>query len=295
MSKKYVVQLGLVALFVASLHAGEIQTGKGTFELTGGFIGLDQSLKADINTYSLVEQHKNIFSSNWFYKYNFTWYDSKNMVQAQNTINGYLGNNPLLPPGMPVVPSIDYRFQGLDLNVVLGRDLLHNDEQNYLGFGLLVGLSTPWIDSKKDSNNNDSSSDSAMNAMKKSKTKILTYKVGISLSASKSLNDYFSLYAKGNVAYQTGSIKNDYANADLSVNGIFQEYDAGIKFQPFSEDYKLGWFTLSPRLYATLGYRYSSWKMNDVNIDITGLNTQFTQTDLKMNASVGYFGLGYSF
>jgi len=81
----------------------------------------------------------------------------------------------------------------------------------------------------------------------------------------------------------------------LKVNGIFQEYDFGIRFQPVSYDKKIGWFTLSPRLYTTLGHRYTDWKLKDINIDVTGLGVNFAKTDFAMNSSISYFGLGYSF
>ncbi len=291
---KRISKICLAGLLVSSLQAGEIQVGKGNFEMNGGFIGLDQTINADITTYSMIEQHKNIFSSNWFYKYNFTWYDSKKMVQAQNSINSYT-NGYLQNPTSVTTPSVDYRVQGLDLNLALGRDLLHSDENNNLGLALVVGASIPWIDSKKSDNNNDSNSDSAMNAMKDSKTELYTYKVGLNLTAEKSLSKYFIFYASGTYAYQTGTMKNSYAKSDLKVNGRFQEYDLGLKIQPLSYDYKLGWFTLSPRLYMTLGYRYTAWDLDDINIDVTGSNMKFKETDFNMNSKVAYFGVGYSF
>jgi len=292
--KSSLIKISLVGLVTTSLFAGEVEYGHGTFELTGGFLGLTNTQSTNISTYSILEQHKNIFSSTWFYKYNFTWYDSDNLVQGQNNFNN-LSNS--LSSSLPssIVPSIDYRLQGLDANIVLGKDFIHKDENNYLGLGVLVGVSIPWIDSKKSSNNNDTTSSNAMNSLKKSETKLLTYKIGPNITFRKSLGNFFSVYGSGTYAYQTGTMKNNYANADLNVDGIFQSYDFGIRFQALSLNYKYGWITISPRLYATLGYRYTSWDLNDVNIDISGLNTQFSATDFNMNTSVGYFGVGYSF
>jgi len=291
---KNIIKIGLVSILCNSLYAGEVQYGHGTFEMNGGFIGLTQDITADINTYSMIEQHKNIASSTWYYKYNFTWYDSDDMIQAQDTINSY-SNGFLQNPVTKTTPSIDYRLQGLDLNVVLGKDLFHEDENNYFGAGILLGLSIPWIDSKKSDSNNDSTSDNAMNAMKDSKTKMLTYKIGPSITARKSLNKYFTVYGSATYAYQTGSFKNDYAKTDLNVDGIFQEYDFGIRFQPVSIDYEFGWLTISPRLYATLGYRYTSWDLNDIAMDVTGIRTTVNQIDFNMNSSITYVGIGYSF
>lgn len=292
--KNKIFKISLAGLLAGSLYAGEIQTGKGTFEIKGGFIGLDESINTDVTTYSMVEEHKNFGSSSWFYKYNFTWYDSDQMIQAQSTINGYSDgflNNPV----SLTVPSIDYRLQGMDLNLVLGKDLSHKSENDYFGAGVMLGISIPWIESKKDENNNDTLSDDSMDLMAKSNTKIFTYKVGPSFTARKSLNRFFSVYGSATYAYQRGTFKNDYAESDLTVNGIFQEYDVGISVHLFSSEHDLGWITVSPRLYATLGYRYTSWDLDDVNIDITGTNTTFNQANFKMNSSIAYFGIGYSF
>jgi len=191
------------------------------------------------------------------------------------------------------LPTIDYRVQGLDVNLVLGKDLIQKDENNYLGVGLMLGLSAPWIDSKKSSSDNNS--DQIFDAMKSSKSKMFTYKIGPSLTYRYGFNRYFSFYGSATIAYQNGTFKNDYANADLDVDGLFQEYDLGLRFQPFAKDYKLGWITFSPRLYATIGYRYTSWKLDNVNIDVTGANLNLNMSDFEMKSSIGYFGVGYSF
>jgi len=293
--KNKILKMGLLGLISTSLYAGEVQVGTGTFNIKGGFIGLDQSTSADIKTYSLVEQHAPLFGSkSWFYKYNLTWYDSKDAVDAQNSINttsGTLGSSTT----SIVTPSVDYRLQGLDVNLVLGKDFMHKSENDYVGAGVMLGISIPWIDSKKDSDNDDSTSDSNMNNMPDSKTEIYTYKIGPSITGRRSLNSLFSIYGSATYAYQTGTFKNTEVDSDFTVNGTFQEYDFGIRFQPVSYNKKIGFLTFSPRFYATLGYRYTSWDLDDINIDITGTNTSFTQTDFNMNSSITYFGLGYSF
>ena len=156
-------------------------------------------------------------------------------------------------------------------------------------------MSLPWIESSKDDDNDDSTSDNIMDVMKDSKTEIYTYKIGPSITYRKSFNNLFSFYASGTVAYQNGTMKNDYVNSELVVNGLFQEYDLGFRFQPVSFEKELGWFTFSPRLYATLGYRYTSWELKDIDIDVTGANTTITKSNFSMKSKITYFGLGYSF
>ena len=285
-----ILKLNIVCLFTSLLNAGEIEIGKGTVEMSGGFAGLDQAISADVTTYSMVEQHKNFGSSKWFYKYNFTWYDSADMIQAQNTTNNTITSLSTVT----TLPTIDYRLQGLDLNFVLGKDLIHKNENNYLSAGLLLGLSIPWIDSKED-DDSGSSNNTNTTAIEDSKTTIYTYKIGPNIAFRQSLNKYFSIYGYGSYAFQNATIKNDYLDSDISVNGTYQEYDIGIRFQPLAKDYYFDWITISPRLYATLGYRYTSLDLDDVSINIVGSNYQFTQTDFNMNSKITYFGLGYSF
>ena len=284
-----IIKFGLVSLFCTSLYATEYQYGSGTFKIKGGFIGLTSTQSADVTTYSIVEQHASLFGSkSYFYKYNITFYDSDKIVNGQNNIN----NNIL---STTVIPTIDYRPQGLDVNFVLGKDLYHKNENQYTGLGLMLGVSLPWIDSKKDSNNDDSSSNSSMNNMPDTKTKIYTYKIGPNLNGRISLNNLFSLYGNMTYAYQNGTFKNNDLDVDLTVNGTFTEYEYGIRFQPIYANYHLGWITFSPRFYATIGYRYTNWELKDINIDVTNNNMVFNKTNFTMNSAITYFGIGYSF
>ena len=290
MIKQKISKVALCILGITTiLNASEVEFGNGTFKISGGFIGLNHTIKDDVTTYSMVENHSSIFKSSWFYKYNITWYNSKKLVATQNNINTKLNNI------NTIIPSIDYKPQGLDINLGIGKDLYHKSENDYLGLALMLGFSAPYIDSKKDNNNNDSLSNVTMNAMKKSKTKIYSYKIGLNIMQEIPLGNYFSIYGSATYDYQTGTMKNSYAKSNLDVDGTFQEYDLGIKFQPIKYDKKIGWFTFSPRLYATLGYRYSQWTLDDVAIDVTGVKVNFANTDFKMRSSIGYFGIGYSF
>jgi hypothetical protein len=287
----------LIVLSVAAitLFAGEIQVGHGTFKLKGGFIGFSQEKSTDITTYSVVENHKNIFSSSWYYGYEFTWYDSDTLTNAQQTLVSVAPSGLIGMSAPTTIPAIDYKYRGLDANVILGRDLYSKNENQFFGLGVLLGVSLPYIDTGKSSSNNDSLSDSAMNAMEKSKTKISTFKIGPSFQSSFALGRYVSVYANGTYAYQTGRVKNDYVNVDTHVNGNFEEFDTGIKFQPFAHNYKFGFITLKPRLYFTLGYRYTYWKLKNVYVNVTGVEFNENGTDMNMKSSVIYAGAGYSF
>jgi len=283
---KKIGKIAALALLSASLFASEVQYGSGTISLKGGLFGLNSKVSENITSYSMVEQHKNLLGSNWYYKYNFTWFDSQKMTQSLNLFNS----------GLSTVgfPQISYKFEGMDINAVLGYDLRHKSENDHIGIGVLFGISTPWIESQNSSNSNMGSH--LLDAMQTSKTKFLTYKIGPSITFRKNFGNYFAVYGSAAIGYEYAKIKNGYAQVNSSANGLFQEYDAGIMFIPLSKDYKVtSWLTLSPRLYATLGYRYTDWKLNDIAVNITGLNLYVPPTDFQATTSIGYFGLGYSF
>lgn len=278
-----------------SLHATEYQYSQGKLSMQGGFIGLESTIDADVSMHTMTEKHKNIFSSTWYYHYDFTWYDSDKLVNAQQTFNS---SSSLLPFGYTpsgLIPAINYRYEGLDANIVIGKDLYHKDKRTFFGLGLGVGISIPWVESDKDSSNDDDYSDDIMDAMKKSKTEMLTYKLGLSINSSYALNEHFMLYFNGMYAYQNGSMENDYLKSELNVDGIFQQYDAGIKLQPFAKDYETKYMTLSPRIYASFGYRYVSWKLKDVAFDVTGAGVALPKSDFESETSSLYVGFGYDF
>jgi len=257
---KKIVMLSVIA---ASLMAGEFQFGKGTFTLDNGN-GVD--LSTDVTTFSLVEQHSNLFSSNWFYSYDITWNESENANNATN--------------------STEYKFQGIDLNFVLGKDLVHNSDDDFVGLGVVLGASFPWIDSEDNTN----TANNINNTANKTKTKIMTYKIGPTINVRKPINNYLMVYANATYAYQTGSVKNDDLNIDSNANGTFLNYGIGIRFQPFSAKKDIGFMTLDTKLYFTLGYKYNKWVLKDVS-----LNSASASGDLKMSTSVVYAGVGYSF
>jgi hypothetical protein len=295
MKKTALILLGLSSFSIAS----EFQYGNGTFSMEGGFLGLTDSISTDISSYSLVQRHSNI--GDFFYGYDLIWYDSDVMKQGQHTYNSMFPNSSPLS-----IPNMEHRFKGLDANLRVGYDVINKNEDNFLGVGILVGLSIPTIEEYSLKNNSDQklrkSSDpvNSNELMVESKTEIKTYKIGPTISFQKSFNKKVSIYGIGSYAYQTGEIKNSYADAKYTVNGTFQEYNLGLYFTPFTETYKWGWLTLSPRIYATLGYKYANWDVDEMAINLSGneMSSEFLDvfaTDFSMDTSIGYFGLGYSF
>ena len=169
----------------------------------------------------------------------------------------------------------------------------------------------PWIDSSSSAApsadtikfllDNQDAALTAADLFKKSKTKVMTYKVGPSINFKKTLvSDKLSVYGLASLAYQTGYIKNDYVHSKFTVNGTYQELNLGLYYTPFTENYEWGWLTLSPRIYATLGYKYSKWDVDEMLINISGAEMSSKILDplgmkFGFDSSVGYAGIGYSF
>ena len=278
--KKIILGIGILAI---GLSAAEFEYGHGKFYLKGGFAALNSEISADVSTYSLVEQHKNIFSD-WFYKYNITWISSDDMTQAQSNLSSAVS---WLPSSVTSL-AVDYKIRGLDANVVLGRDLFKN-ARSYIGAGVLLGVSVPSVES------DNSNSSGSVDILKDTDTKITTYKLGLNVTGNTAFNRFVSLYGSGSYAYQTGRVKNSDVDVSTDANGNYMDFDIGIRFTPFSAKYKAGFLTLSPKLYATLGYRYQYWQLNDIKVNVTGVDLTYSGSDLKMKDSVAYVGIGYSF
>ncbi len=288
----------ILALALTSFaFAGEIEWGHGTMELSGGAFGLKSSISSDINTYSLVQKHKNLLGTNLFYGYNLTIFDSETIKQLQSDYNSAtkMANTIFSLANLNSkykISEIKHRFKGLDLGVTLGYDILHKGERDYLGIGGYGGISLPYIESSGSSKTTNIIKD----IFKKSKTEFTTYKVGVGVFAQKSLNNFISLYGSAIYAYQTGDIENDYIKLDSTIDGAYLELNAGLKFQAIKADYDVGIVSINPRLYGTIGWRYREWKVNNVSF---GLNktTLFNapKPDMKFSSNVVTVGLGYSF
>jgi hypothetical protein len=300
-------------LAITLVSATSIEYGKGTFSMEGGFLGLSSQIDCDISTFTLKNEHSNI--GDFYYGFNLTWYDSDTMRQAQKTYNslakdanGYLWN--IGGSKSAIIPSMNYRMKGLDANLRLGYDIIHKDKNNYLGIGLLVGISAPTIDADKGDSvapdlgfmfNSAGYLLKAKDLFSKTKTDFTTYKIGPTVSFQRALiNKKLFLYGTASYAYQNASIKNSLVKTELSADGIFQSYDIGLKFVPFETKVKTRLFTLNPSLYGTMGFRYSSWEVKKVAIDTSGNEISSDllkplKNNLTMSSSTAYLGFGYSF
>lgn len=110
------------------------------------------------------------------------------------------------------------------------------------------------------------------------------------------LNNVVSLNGDFSYNYQTGSIKNDQVlDSKLCVDGSVTYLSAGLKIEPIKTKTKIGFMTVNPSLFFTVGYDYAHWVFKDVNIDITGVGDSFSPSDLEITSSIFRLGVGYAF
>lgn len=264
----------------SAIFAGSFEYGHGNFETKFDFFGLSSTLSTDISTYSLIEQHKNILQSKYYYRYNVTWMDLDAFENAKTTINRFV-------PSSFTVPIFKYEPKGLDLDIGIGRDFWKKGQRDYFGIGLDIGLSIPTIDVSQQSSGSFN--------LNRFNIDIKTYKIGPSIAFSKSFNRYMSIYTSANYCYQTFQFKSDKFQSDIDVDGNSYRFDIGMRLDFIHKNYKIKFITLSPRLYATIGYRYQKWNVDDFNVKVVNFSTIMPFSNMSFQSNYGYFGIGYSF
>ena len=294
-------KITIISLLLATLYSSEIEYGHGSMELKGGFLGLSGSISEDVDTVSFLQNHSNIASSNWFYAYNLTYYSSKHLKEAQKFYNinraQFISWLPGGSTASVFIPAMDYSIKGLDLGLSLGYDLIHKNENNYLGLAGYVGINAPTIESKKDDKQNLPLSIDKNKLSKyflPSKTNITTYKIGLGLYGRVSLAPTLSLYTNSILAYQRADVDNSYAKANFNANGLYKALDLGLRFSPIEKDFKVLGLTLSPRLYLTTGFKLEQWDVKDFGVDVSGMGINYSPSKMQITSKAAYMGLGYS-
>jgi len=282
----------LSVTLISIINGAELQYGHGTIDIKSGFFGLDATVSDDINTYSLVENHSNLFGTNFFYGYTFTIFDSKTIKQGQKDINSGIDHvNSFFKSanGYMTIPALEYTMQGFDGGVTLGYDLIHQSENDYFGIGLYGGASAPYIKSKKSLSKTVKVNMKMADYFKESKTELLTYKLGVGVYGQKRVSDFLAIYGNAIYAYQTGTIKNKFAKTDLDIDGSYLEFNSGLKLKAFNNSALSG-------LYGTIGWRYRNWNVDNASINISGIGGVKTpKSDMEFSSNALTVGVGYSF
>ena len=281
--RKFLISL-LIPTFV---FAGEFRFGKGTTNIKSKIFGYSSNIKEDITTFSLVEIHKNIFKTRFFYGYDITFISSKREGKYLDLYNNSVETSPL---PSTYKPYMEYELQGLDAQLDLGYDLLNkNKRKTYLGMAISLGISVPYI---KNYNSNSNSNDTKT-YLPDSKTKITTYRIGFSTKFAYNIFKRLSFFSFLTYAYQTGKIENKALGVNSDADGHYITAGLGVKFYLFEYEKKLWKITISPRLYITAGYKYDLWILNGV--EVKNISLLVNKDDLKITNQVGFIGIGYSF
>jgi len=296
--------IALVALLSSySLYAqaGEFAFGSGTLNLQGGLLGLETQLSAPVSTYTVKENHNDIFSSNWFYNYQMAYYTASDLVNNGGVTATSLG-------GDLILSQIDYELAGFDGQLTLGYDFYKRGPFDYVGFGVSLGVATPYfkntgegeLDGSEESNTSTSnpvpSVDGGLSTdLIASTTKFFGYKVGPKIMASKSFGKYASFFAEASYAWQTMEVENTAINVRADVNGTYVSYGLGMRYQPISTKTEIGFITLEPALYMVFGVNYARLLLDDLSIDLSGNNFALDDSKLNMSSTSIYVGVGYAF
>lgn len=283
--------LGIFSL----INRGEIQYGRGTVTLEGGFLGAEGAISDRIATYTLKKEHQNFSKSAWNYGYKISWYDSELISQSQSTYNGYVSDVDGYPGSALIIPPVSYRIQGLDADVGIGYNIINHSEHDYLSIGIDTGLTLPVFTAAQLPS--DESGGGVTATMKATgKTRIQTFKVGPQIKIAKSITSKLWLYGSSVYAYQHARIRNSSIDLDARVNGSFMENELGLMYRPFHYSYRLNdWISISPQLYFSTGYRYSKWLHYDTAINLFDTNIPAPKGSFSLQTATSFLGVGYSF
>ncbi|MRJ02158.1 MAG: hypothetical protein GXO19_05165 [Epsilonproteobacteria bacterium] len=290
--RKIVLSLAVVA---AVVEAVELRVAYSNFESSFGIEQLfTGDLDIDVTTFSLVETHRNIFDSNFYYAFDLSLYKSKELDQmttffAQPLTHefpffGSISEN--INKYTPLTAPVDYKVRGIDFTLQIGYDL-YRDDRSFFGVALTTGISMPYMkmyDMKK-------ALKLTLQMLDTTKTKVRTYKLGIGYSGAFSPLPYLHIYSRGSINGQTGKIKNSWVRSSFDSDGTNYNFDLGLRYDLNQLFPKLD------GLFCTLGYSYKKWEVDDTRVTL--LDTfQFNFSpyfSMDMETSQVYFGIGYQF
>ncbi|NPA83254.1 MAG: hypothetical protein GXO38_02085 [Epsilonproteobacteria bacterium] len=284
-----------IALIAMSLEAMELRFAKSQFKSDFALEGFWQAdIDIDVTTISLVEVHRNLFESPWYYGFDLSFYKSKELDQMTTLfatpltyefpIFGSISEN--IDRYTPITAPVDYKVRGIDFTLQLGYDL-YRDENSFFGVALTTGISMPYMkmyDLKQ-------ALKLTLAMLDTTKTKVKTYKLGIGYSGQYALTPFLSLYSQGSIAAQTGTIKNSLLRSSFDSDGTNYTFDLGLRYDLSHL------IPEAANFYCSLGYSYKRWEVDDTKVKlIDTLTLDFSPLfSLDMETSQFYFGIGYSF
>jgi hypothetical protein len=282
-------------------QASEIQMGSGTMSMQAGIFGLESAIESSVNVLTLKENHANLFKSDVFYNYSLSTYKSGKFQNENNSLSTIGGGDISLP-------NTDYSWDGIDAQLTLGYDVFKESEFDYLALGVSLGIALPYIGNN---GTGDSSSTSSTTTTVPfgttssvdfiaSDTELTAYKIGPKLLFSKSLNPITSVYGEVSYATQRIEVKNSPLKMAYSTSGDYYSYGLGMRYMPLRTKKEIGfdsigYFTIEPSLYFTLGVNYAELTMDKLNVDLTGMKYSVDSAKTRISSTTLNLGVGYSF
>jgi len=292
----------LVFLLNTASHTVELRVGNGNFSWE---MGINNFMKSDVDlnifTVSLNEHHSNFNDSNMYYFFSADFYGSKTFdkvtqfasIPVTTNLPFYGGSISDIADKYTKIPvPSEYKIRGFDLNLGMGYDL-YKENNNFFGVGINTGLSMPVMKMK----NYIESALAVYTLLDATDTSLMTYKFGPSLQFNYEFAPSVSFYGYASYGVQHGDMKNDWFLSSMNVDGRYSVVDIGIKYMPYKGSYDLGWFSVNPDFFMTLGFTYKNWEVDDFNVDLSRIfhadvSGLFTHKQSMHNV---YFGIGYHF
>ncbi|SMC09724.1 hypothetical protein [Nitratiruptor tergarcus] len=279
-------RLILFILAITSLFASSIEYGHGNFQMKYSLFNQNFSVDTDISTYSFVEEHKNIFSSDYYYRFNITW------MAADQVTAMYKYMDTMVSPLH--IATFAFEPKGLDISIGLGKNVYHKSEHDYLGIGLDTGVSMPYADCMIEAVNYIDIGD-LMRTKKLFKVDVTTYKIGPHVTFSHAFTSMLSLYGAANYSFQSFRFKSGIIDSKVKVDGHTYGFDIGLRADLLHKNYRAKFITVKPRLYGVLGYHYQKWDVDSFYVRAFSFSLPLEFGDIEFRSSYMYLGIGYSF
>ncbi len=282
--KNYIL---LLLLGVSSTYALELRFGQGDFEWKASMSGfMEGSVTLDDTVISLHEQHAYISNTPWYYFGNLDIHNSKTLNKVTDMADSLMDLLPLAPADFISPFPSTFKLSGIDLDIGVGYDVVKN-EKGYLGFGIMTGISTPFMDM----NNYLDTIEFINDVLKNTSTDVTTYKFGLTAQGAYNINPLLSVYTTGILATQIGEMSNELIDSSFDVSGTYTSLDLGVK-------YGLNEILHTQKnFYVNAGYTYKHWNIDEINVNFVGVNMPdiMTVIDSELTSDYFYLGMGYDF
>jgi len=244
---------------------------------------------------TLKQQQPNLLSTDLFYNVSLSTYRSSRFQNETNSLSTLGGGDISLP-------ETNFDWQGLDAQVTLGYDLIKKSPTDYFGVGLTLGIAAPYIDNTGRATGLISETSTLVPTgttqsvdLFASKTEFNGHKLGPKILFGKSLNRLASVYGEVSYAWQNMQVKNSTLDFSTNVDGDYFSYELGMRYQPYTSKKDIGFMTLEPSLYFTVGVNYSQSSLDSLKVDLSGQQFKLDSGKMDMSSTTLNFGVGYSF